>query len=213
MDAPTLFPGQTLHLTYNEEQLEALTSVARSNVLWGFNENKPLSAAEVAKLIGKSPQSVHSHVNRLVEVGLLLAVETRKKRSRTERAYVYAARELYTPSPPYSSTCRQALSARFAALMRNLVREMTLAQIVMERDASFQAFTYSRFYNVMATEEEAREIRTFIQECLLRASGMAKGHGTHRITLSGLMLPVAGESAARYRELTGESIVDEASDE
>ncbi len=208
----TLFPGQQEQLTYNYEQLLALTSVARTSVLWGFNENKPLSVAEVARLIGKSPQSVHAHVNKLVEVGLLIAVETRKKRSRTEKAYVYAARELFTPNPPYTAESRLALSARFAALMRQSVREMTLAHSVMELDPSFQAYTFSRFYNVMVTEEEARAIRRFLQETLVAASRMSKGDGA-RVTLACLMLPAVGESTARYRELTGEGIGDESADE
>lgn len=202
-----LFPGQLEQLTYNHEQLLALTSVARTSVLWGFNENKPLSVAEVASLIGKSPQSVHAHVNKLVEVGLLIAVETRKKRSRTEKAYVYAARELFTPQPPFSRESRLALSARFTSLMRQLVREMTLAQQVMEEDPSFQAFTFSRFYNVMVSEEEAWAIRRFFQETLLGASRMTKGEGA-RVTLSCLMVPAVGESEARYRELTGETLGD-----
>lgn len=200
-----LFPGQVEQLTYNHEQLLALTSVARTSVLWGFNENKPLSVAEVASLIGKSPQSVHAHVNKLVEVGLLIPVETRKKRSRTEKAYVYAARELFTPEPPYSPATRLALSAKFTALMRQMVREMTLAQQVMEHDASFRAYTFSRFYNVMVTEEEAWTIRRFLQEALLGASRMTQGEGA-RVTLSCLMLPAIGESEERYRELTGESL-------
>lgn len=208
----TLYPGQQEQLTYNYEQLLALTSVARTSVLWGFNENKPLSVAEVAQLIGKSPQSVHAHVNKLVEVGLLIAVETRKKRSRTEKAYVYAARELFTPQPPYTREAREALSVRFAALMRQSVREMTLAHSVMELDPAFQAYTFSRFYNVMVTEEEARAIRRFLQETLVAASRMSKGEGA-RVTLACLMLPAVGESTARYRELTGEGIGDESADE
>jgi predicted transcriptional regulator len=208
MSTDTLFPGQREQLTYNDEQLQALTSVARTTVLWGFNENKPLSVAEVAQLIGKSPQSVHAHVNKLVEVGLLVAVETRKKRSRSEKAYVYAARELYTPNPPYTSTCREALSARFAALMRHLVREMSLAQRVMEHDPSYQAYTFARFYNVIVSEEEAQALRRFFQETLLGASRMTKGEGA-RVTLACMMLPAVGESTTRFRELTGEGIGDQ----
>lgn len=207
MSNPTLFPGQLEHLTYNYEQLVALTSVARTTVLWGFNEHTPLSVAEVAQLIGKSPQSVHAHVNKLAEVGLLIAVETRKKRSRSEKAYVYAARELYSPNPPFTSTFREAMSARFASLMRHLVREMTLAYKVMEHDASYQAYTFSRYYNVMVTEEEARSLRRFFQETLLGASRMTKGEGA-RVTLACMMLPAVGESVARFQEVTGESIAD-----
>jgi len=211
MPSPTLFPGQLDQLTYNQDQLIALTSVARTTVLWGFNENKPLSVAEVADLIGKSPQSVHAHVNKLVEVGLLIAVETRKKRSRSEKAYVYAAREFYTPNPPYEAACREALSARFASLMRNIVREMTLAQRVMEHDAAFQAFTFQRYYNIMVTEEEAQALRRFFQETLLGASRMTKGEGA-RVTLACLMVPAVGESMDRYEAATGQSLTDASED-
>ncbi|MEQ1822865.1 MAG: winged helix-turn-helix domain-containing protein [Fimbriimonadaceae bacterium] len=210
-EAP-LFPGQAEQLTYTLEQLLATTSVARTTVLWGFNEYTPLSVAEVAKVIGKSPQSVHAHVKKLVEVGLLIAVETRKKRSRIEKAYVYAARELFAPSQPCPPEFLGPMNARFANFMRNAAREMELARHVMQHDPSFGGFALMRYTNIMVTEEDARALRAFVISCIKKASDMHAGEG-RRITLSFSMLPAVGESLQRYREVTGESLVEEPRDE
>lgn len=206
-DAP-LFPGQAKELIYNLEQLLATTSVARTAVLWGFNEYTPLSVAEVAKVIGKSPGSVHAHVKKLVEVGLLIAVETRKKRSRTEKAYVYAARELFAPAQPCPPEFLASMNARFAVFMKNAAREMELARAVMQHDPAYGGYAVMRYSNIMVTEEDARAIREYLINCVKSASEMHSGKG-RRVTLCFSMLPAVGESLQRYQELTGESLVEE----
>lgn len=207
-----LFPGQVEQLFYTLEQLRATTSVARTTVLWGFNEHTPLSVAEVARVIGKTPQCVHTHVKKLVEVGLLIAVETRKKRSRTEKAYVYAARELFTPPQPCPPEFLGPMNERFANFMRNSIREMELARSVMQHDNTYGAFAIMRYYNIIVTEEEARAIRAYMLSCMKKASEMHSGEG-RRVTISFAMLPAVGESVQHYEELTGESLIDASRDD
>lgn len=207
-----LFPGQAEQLTYTLEQLRATTSVARTTVLWGFNEHTPLSVAEVARVIGKTPQTVHSHVKKLVEVGLLIAVETRKRRSRTEKAYVYAARELFAPSQPCPPEFLGPMNERFANFMRNSTREMELARAVMQHDVSYGGYAIMRYYNIMVTEEEAQAIRAYVISCAKKASEMSSGEG-RRVTICFSMLPAVGESIQRYQELTGEPLIDPSREE
>lgn len=207
-----LFPGQAERLYYTLEQLRATTSVARSAVLWGFNEHTPLSVAEVARVIGKTPQCVHTHVKKLVDVGLLIAVETRKKRSRTEKAYVFAARDLFTPPQPCPPEFIALMNERFANFMRNAIREMELARSVMQHDPTYDAFTIMRYYNIIVTEEEARVIRAYMLSCMKKANEMHSGEG-RRVTLTFAMLPAIGESLQYYQELTGESLLDSSREE
>lgn len=202
MPKSKLFPGQLDQLTFTKEQLISLASAPRSQVLWGFNETEPLSVAEVAKLIGKSPQSVHFHVNELAKLGLLLPVETRKKRSREEKTYAHAALLLYAPSPPYEEGCVEAMNHGFAAQMRQAIREMALFNQTFEKDHSFQPFRAFRLANLVVSEEDAKAIRKLFYDSLERANQMGSGEGV-RVTLTVLMLPAVGESVTRYRKATG----------
>ena len=205
----TRYPGQAEKLTFSREQLMALASAPRSQVLWAFNESEPLSVAEVATIIGKSPQSVHYHVNTLADLGLLLPVETRKKRSREEKAYVHAARGLFTPAPPIPKGYADPLSSGFAAIMRQAIREKTLVLRVLEEDASIQPFNAFRTCNAMISAEDAQAIKTMLYDSLERANQMGKSEGV-RVTMTVLMLPAVGESAAWYERATGKPIPDQA---
>lgn len=202
------YPGQIQELIFSKEQLLALASAPRSQVLWAFNEFEPLSVAQVASLIGKSPQSVHYHVNTLVDLGLLLAVETRRKRSREERAYVHAALGLYAPPPPLPKGYADAMSLGFAAIMRQAIREKTLVHRVLEEDASIQPYSAFRIANATVSEEDALAIRNLLYEALDRANRMGGTEGV-RVTISVMMLPAVGESAAWYRRATGHPIPDD----
>ena len=202
------FPGQLDHLTFNREQLIALASAARSQVLWAFSKSEPLSVAQVASFLGKSPQSVHPHVNRLVELGLLLPVEIRKKRSREEKAYVHVALGLFTPAPPIPEDCVEPMSAAFAAHMRQATREKALVYKVLERDPTFHPYHAFRITNVMVSEEDALAIRSLLHDALERASEMGSAEGV-RVRVAVLMVPAVGESQARYRSATGQALPDQ----
>lgn len=202
------YPGQLDHLTFNREQLIALSSAPRSQVMWAFHRHDPLSVAEVAKSIGKSPQSVHPHVNRLVELGLLLPVEVRKKRSREEKAYVLAALELMTPAPPIPEDCVEPMASAFAAHMRQAIREKALAYQVLAQDASFHAYNAFRIATAVVSEADALAIRKLLHESLERASQMGGDEGV-RVRIAVLMLPAIGESQEWYRRVTGQPLLDQ----
>lgn len=58
-----------------------------------------MSVSDIAKEIGKSAQTVRYHVNALIELDLILVVDERKRRSRTENLYVRKAVESSTQVP------------------------------------------------------------------------------------------------------------------
>jgi DNA-binding transcriptional ArsR family regulator len=211
MAGPKQFTNQQDSLTFNREQLLALASTARSQVLWAFNKAEPLSVAEVATFIGKSPQSVHAHVNLLVELGLLIAVETRRKRSREEKAYVHAAANLFTPAPPLPADCVEPMTSAFAAHMRQATREKALAYKVLEKDAAFQLYNSFRIANVIVSEADALAIRNLLHDSIARASQLGGTEGV-RVRVAVLMLPAEGESSAWYQRITGDQLRDQTED-
>lgn len=186
----------------------ALASAPRSQVLWAFNEFEPLSVAEVASALGKSPQSVHYHVNTLASLGLLLAVATRKKRSRSEKAYVHAALGLYTPEPPLPSGYAEPMSAGFAAMMRQATREKAILNKVLEVDAGIQPFNAYRTATALVSQKDAEAIRKLLYDAIERANKKGGAKGV-RVSIRVLMFPVVGESSAWYERVTGSKIADE----
>ncbi len=199
------YPEQLEKLTFNPQQLAALSSSARAEILWGFNKSEPLSVAEIAKFLGKSPQSVHAHVNHLVEIGLLVAVDVRKKRSREEKLYVHAARGMFSPAPPLPSECVEPMTAGFAALMRQAIREKANIYRVLEKDAGFQPYHSFRLASLTVSESDALAIRNLLHDSIARATQMGSEDGV-RVRVVVMMLPAVGESEAWYERVTGEKM-------
>ena len=125
-----LFPNQVERLTLSVEQAECLTSRIRSDVLWTFSSREALSAAQVAKSLNKSPQTIHYHVKELVDAGLLIPAGSRQNRSRTEILYVRKGLEIYDQGKAggVEHNAMRAKSFRF-----------TVANLVRETDAFYQA--------------------------------------------------------------------------
>lgn len=119
---------------FDLEQVRSLASPIRSEVFWSFRSHEPFSVSEVAKLLGKSAQTVHYHVNELVRVNLLIAVSERKQYARTEKLYV--PRGVTNLSRPASNTreYRDEVVRGFAALARTMAKEHELANAAMDFD-------------------------------------------------------------------------------
>jgi hypothetical protein len=100
MPSAELWPGQVDRAIFTLAQVRALSSVVRSEVFWAFSAFEPRSTNEVATAIRRTSPTVRYHVNELLKADMLIAVETRKKRSRIEEAYVHKMVRGYTPAPP-----------------------------------------------------------------------------------------------------------------
>lgn len=129
---------------FDLEQVRSLASPIRSEVFWSFRAHEPFSVAEVAKLLGKSAQTVHYHVNELVRVNLLIAVSERKQYARTEKLYV--PRGVTNLSRPASNTkeYRDEVVRGFAALARTMAKEHELANAAMDFDPDVSSWLMYR---------------------------------------------------------------------
>src|SRR5687767_4085828 len=116
-------PGQVLTANFSLVQVRALSSVARSEVFWAFSPTEPRSANDVAAALRRTPPTVRYHVNELIKADMLLAVETRRRRSRTEEAYVHRIVRGYTPAPPYDKEYLEEMHRGLAAIFRHAERE------------------------------------------------------------------------------------------
>jgi hypothetical protein len=161
-----VFKGQVAKIVFNLEQLECLASGVRSQVFWAFSSKVPESVAQVAKGLGKSAQTVHYHVNELVRVGLLLGVETRQVRSRTETLYVHAAR-LNVDAGAVASPDEFALRAKgFRTLAKNTIEETELYYERLAQDSSVSDFSLLARDNVVMSREQFAEFRARMKAVL-----------------------------------------------
>jgi DNA-binding transcriptional ArsR family regulator len=198
MDAKTprkKFPGQTDKTPFDLDQVKALASAIRSEVFWAFNKSEPLSAADVAAALGKSAQTVHYHVNELVKVGLLLAVETRKRRARTETLYVHASMSFRGQGPKAPAHYREFIQKGFAAITRGMVREnRALHKVFDTGDDSFAAFHVYNRVTFRTTPEKAIQLKKRLIEVIDGAMENDETPDGIRINVSAYMSPTQAES-------------------
>lgn len=193
-----LFPGQVEASTFNLEQIKALASSIRSEVYWAFTGTKPASVSDVAKTLGKSAQTVHYHVAELVNIGMLIAVDERKKRSRTEKLYVRSA--LSVMSEPKETASEEYLDFAlkgFAAIMRALVRETEGIDKVARHDPDFLNHALFRFATVRLKKSAAIRLRDQMLALLEEAGELdtpEEGVLSHFVLC---LRPTVGESRKR----------------
>lgn len=202
MSANVHWPGQVERVDMNLEQVTAVASVARSEVFRAFNAREPLSAAEIATAIGKSAQTVRYHINELLKVGLIIAVETRKRRSRIEEAYVHKGVENYSLGPPYPPGYAEQMIRGFQAILRNMARERSAMVRLHDVDPGLQDFSLYRYSTIRMTRTQARKVRDRLRATLAEIAKTDDPNGV-RVNVSVYMSTTLGASRVLYEEATG----------
>lgn len=200
-----LFPGQSETLIFTLEQVENLASYPRAEVFWAFTPDQPMSASEVAAGLGKSAQSVHYHVSPLIDRGLLIPVDTRKQRSRTETLYVHAAKRFYGQGPNASEEYRRHISSGFQGITRAIAREHENLCKVIDKDPSYADFHAFRRSTIRVSPEKAAELRQRMYELIRDATQYDVGEGGVRVNAIVYMGPVVSESRRRLQPNGSES--------
>ncbi len=185
--------GQVEMLHFDLEQVTAIASATRSDIFWSFSADKPMSAQDVAKEVGKSAQAVRYHINELVKVGLLLPVEHRKKRSRTEEAYVQAARAMYYEPKFVSEAYEEQMIRGFDSMTRYLAKEHAAGIRARNLDSNRGAFQAFVRWSVHLNPERARQVKQILLEALREAGSVDEDKGT-RVTMAVYMSASLGES-------------------
>lgn len=187
------FPGQKKRLYFDMEQLEALASPIRAEVFWSFTKDQPQSVSEVAKALGKSAQTVHYHVNALVEVGLLISVAERKSRARMEKLYVHSASQLFTkPDAPFEE--HGPMIRGFKAITRSMAREYETMWRAIERNPDFGSCRLIRRISVRMSEERAVRVKNLLKELADELMVSASDPEGSRVNVYMFMAPTLGES-------------------
>lgn len=181
--------------------------MARSEVFWSFSPHEPMSTADVARALGKAPSAVRYHVNELVRVRLIIAVEQRKRRSRIEDAYVHAARQSYTAYLPLSEEYIRQLNRGFNAMLRAYGKERSAAIRLANRTADPDAIALHLFENIRLTKEARFALRKRLIDLMEEVSAMDDPEGV-RYSVCVYQTLALGESLRRGAEAEDGDEVD-----
>jgi predicted transcriptional regulator len=198
----TFWPEQIGYGIYTLEQVKALSSAVRAEVYWSFAAEQPMSTLEIAQMLKRSPSTVRYHANELIKVGLLIAVETRKRRSRTEEAYVHKIVEAFTAKAPWEPEYMEEVNRGFDSILRGMSRERRLGYEVSNLDPDFYNNIFYNRYTVRLSPTNLAKLRKKLREIMVEFDQLDDPKGL-RIQYSSYVCPDRSESMARYRELTG----------
>lgn len=106
-----------------QDQVDALSSPIRIEVIETFQTRGQLSVRELAQAMDRTPDSLYYHVRKLVAVGVLVVAEKRRSGAREEAVYGLAAPVIAMPYRPESPSNRAAYERAGAAVVRKAERE------------------------------------------------------------------------------------------
>lgn len=196
------WPGQIGYGIYTLEQVKALASSVRAEVFWSFAADRPLSTLEIAQMLKRSPSTVRYHANELIKADLLMVVETRKRRSRTEEAYVHRIVEGFTARPPWEPNYMEEVNRGFDSILRGMSRERRLSYEVSNLDPDFYSNIFYNRYTVRLSPANIAKLRKKMRDLMVEFDQLDDPKGM-RIEYSAYMSPDRGESMLRYQQLTG----------
>jgi DNA-binding transcriptional ArsR family regulator len=203
------WPGQIEEAYFTLEQVRALSSTIRSEVFWTFSYQEPYSTSDVAKMLMRSAPTVRYHVNELLKADLIYPVETRKRRSRTEEAFVHRIVRPYTPRPPYDEAYRHEVDRGLSAILRSAERErrafLDLAQV---DDSTHDLHLFRQAY-IRLKPEKVAQLRKRLIDVLYEFIPDNDPEGI-RMHVMGYLAPVFGESERLFEEKTGRKLKSDA---
>jgi predicted ArsR family transcriptional regulator len=207
-----LFPGQVKRAEFSLEQVETLASAIRGEVFWAFTPDHPQSVAEVASGLGKSPQTVHYHVNELARLGLLIAVDSRRQGARTEKLFVHASKTFMGKGAQAPREYRDHAVRGFQAITRTMGRENEALHRVIDVDPSITAFSLYWRTTIRLTPERAQEVKQKLKEVMREAAEADMKDDGARVIVSVYMAPTLSESRRWRERIVGESPTEEPDD-
>jgi DNA-binding transcriptional ArsR family regulator len=99
------------------DQLRALRSPLRQEILDAVAASGPMSVAALARVLGRAPDSLYYHVRGLTRLGLLDVTGRKRPGHRSEMVFDVPGRPLHIPPRPGVATYRSSLRAIVAAML------------------------------------------------------------------------------------------------
>lgn len=173
MSQQNQWPRQKGTHYFNMAELEVIASAITAEVFWTFEAVRPHSVADVAALLERPASTIRYHVSQLVDAGLLLAVETRRRRSRVEEAYVHASTDFRAEEPPHSPEYTELMMRGFSSILKQLHRERASLLDLVNEDLSNRSFGLLSWGLVRLTKSGAKEFQRRLSEMLDELEAMS----------------------------------------
>jgi len=182
------FPGQIESIVMSLEQVTCLASADRNEVYWSFSPRNPMTVAEIAKLIGKSPQTIHHHVNNLIKNDFLMSVGTRKKRSRQEALYVWKFVKISSQRAGASPEYLQQIVDMFNSVARNMSREFEKMHNLFPDNPHLADLNSFYTYHLSFDPQQMNEVREVFRKTIARLAEISEnsesGNRYHIVTFA-----------------------------
>ena len=171
--------------------MAALTSPVRQEIVDALCASGPCSISEMARLLGRAPDSLYYHVRRLEEVGLLVPHGQVKAGRRDAAVYDVPGRPLTIDQKAIDSRTRPIMLKSGAAMMRSAERDLRGA---LESGVPFGTGKRRRVWvgrtKGWFTTAELAEINTHIQALVDLFEDSRRRRGSRLHTLTYLFTPV-----------------------
>lgn len=107
------------------EQLEAVVSTRRHDIMDQMTAFGPMSVRELAEAIGAAPSSLYYHIEHLCAVGLLKEAGVRQTSSKPEQLYAAPSRRMRMLDALKEPRNRDVLKALVSAICKQTQRDFT----------------------------------------------------------------------------------------
>jgi len=201
------FPNQIDRLYLGKEHLATIASAPCSEVFQALSFEEPLSIREIAEEVNRSTASVGEHIAKLIEVGLIVAVGTRKRRAREETLYAHKADTNILDPTKLSPEILNEYVTKFRCDSRQSVRLMTLLMQALPDNHDLMNYTFEKSYGGYINLESAKKIRAAMQNAFdvfnenIEHDSEARQSGEYiRVKFTGFMVPTQRESEKRIKK-------------
>ncbi|KAA3606077.1 MAG: transcriptional regulator [Planctomycetota bacterium] len=147
------------------EQWAVLISPVRLEIVSFLEETGTSSIAEIAKGLGRTPDSLYFHVRKLTEAGILLRADGETTKARREALFSLPADQVRIPFRVDSKENVLALTKVTAALLRQADREFRHA---LERQEPPKVDGESRMHShrlrAWMTSEDLKELNGYLNQ-------------------------------------------------
>lgn len=155
-------PPKDLFLLTRRDQIEALTSPVRLELVEAFRPNEACTVAELAERLGRAPESLYYHVKTLAKVGILVDGGKRLRGRRYETLYrTVAARIGFQPDPDSTVSVEGTLKS-VAAILRLVDREFAASLRASVADGSEASRPMGRRQKARLSNADLAKVRTHL---------------------------------------------------
>ncbi|MHB1328674.1 MAG: winged helix-turn-helix domain-containing protein [Gemmatimonadales bacterium] len=188
------------YIIERRDQIAALESPVRQEVVDTIQATGPCSALEIAELMGRPADALYYHIRRLTAVGLLVPLEVRRRGRRDETVYDLAGHPLVLKYPTHRDALTHPLNRLVRSMLRTAERDFrtAVASEDTERVGPLRNLWASRRYAWLSAADLRRVNRTMDEliDLLTQARHPRRGK---LCTLTVVLAPRAEQAARRPR--------------